>query len=143
MELRDFQYLLLLGACVAITLPLEFVLGARVWRQPRRLLAALWIPVVLFVIWDIAAIARDHWTYNPAYVTGWRLPGKLPVEELVFFVVIPIASLLTYEAVGRVLRREVRLPGRDSAGQPTPPGGAGAPPRRGGGDGGPAGKETQ
>lgn len=105
-----FQYLLLMGACLVITLPLEFVLGARVWRSPRRLGRALWPAVILFVAWDIFAIAREHWAYNPAYVTGWRLPGKLPVEELVFFVVIPICSLLTYEAVGRVLRREVKLP---------------------------------
>lgn len=105
-----FQYLLLMGACLVVTLPLEFVLGARVWRQPRRLFRALWLPVVIFVAWDIFAIARHHWDYNQAYVTGWRLPGKLPVEELVFFIVIPIASLLTYEAVGRVLRREVKLP---------------------------------
>jgi lycopene cyclase domain-containing protein len=67
---------------------------------------------VLFVIWDIFAIARGHWDYSPTYVTGWRLPGNLPVEELVFFAVIPICSLLTYEAVGRVLRREVKLPWR-------------------------------
>jgi lycopene cyclase domain-containing protein len=58
---------------------------------------------VIFVAWDIVAIARGTWDYNPAYVTGRRLPGNLPIEELAFFVVIPIASLLTYEAVGRVL----------------------------------------
>ena len=110
MDLDRFQYLLLMGACLAVTLPLEFVLGARVWRQPRRLLRALWIPVAIFVVWDLFAIARDHWDYNPAYVTGWELPGGLPFEELVFFVTIPICSLLTYEAVGRVLRREVRMP---------------------------------
>ena len=114
MEFDDFQYLLLMGACLAITLPLEFVLGARVWRQPRRLVKALAIPVVIFVIWDLYAIARDHWGYNPDYVTGWELPGNLPIEELVFFITIPICSLLTFEAVGRVLRREVRLPGRSS-----------------------------
>lgn len=106
----EFQYLLLMGGCLLITLPLEFVLGARVWRSPRRLFRALWLPVLIFVTWDIFAIARDHWDYNPAYVTGWELPGNLPIEELVFFVVIPICSLLTYEVVGRVLRREVKLP---------------------------------
>src|SRR5438874_816973 len=100
-----------MAACLVITLPLEVVLEARVWRQPRRLVAALWPPVVLFVAWDIFAITRGHWDYNPAYVTGRRLPGNLPIEELVFFFVIPIASLLTYEAVGRVLRGEVKLPG--------------------------------
>ncbi|MDQ4097365.1 MAG: lycopene cyclase domain-containing protein [Actinomycetota bacterium] len=103
MDLDRFQYLVLMAGCLLITLPLEFVLGARVWRQPRRLVKALPVPVAIFVAWDIFAIARGHWDYIPAYVTGWRLPGNLPIEELVFFLVIPIASLLTYEAVGRVL----------------------------------------
>jgi lycopene cyclase domain-containing protein len=101
--LDRFQYLILMGLCLAITLPLELVLGARVWRQPRRLLAALAPTLVIFVIWDVIAIRRGHWTYNPEYVTGWTLLGNLPVEELVFFVVIPICGLLTYEAVRRVL----------------------------------------
>jgi lycopene beta-cyclase len=104
-DLDRFQYLLLMGACLVITLPLEFVIGARVWRRPRRLLAAMALPVALFVVWDVIAIARDHWSYNPEYVTGWELPLNLPVEELVFFLVIPICGLLTFEAVRRVLAR--------------------------------------
>jgi lycopene beta-cyclase len=104
-DLDRFQYLLLMGACLVITLPLEFVIGARVWRRPRRLLAAMALPVALFVVWDVIAIARDHWSYNPKYVTGWELPLNLPVEELVFFLVIPICGLLTFEAVRRVLAR--------------------------------------
>jgi lycopene beta-cyclase len=102
MDLDRFQYLLLMGLCLVITLPLELLLGARVWARPRRLLAALAIPVAVFTVWDMVAIARDHWTYNPRYVTGWEL-GDLPVEELVFFVVVPVCGLLTYEAVRRIL----------------------------------------
>jgi len=105
MDLDRFQYLALMGACLLLTLPLEFVLGARVWRQPRRLLTALLPPVAIFTLWDEIAIARDHWSYNQPYVTGWEVPFNLPVEELVFFVVIPICGLLTYGAVGRILRR--------------------------------------
>jgi lycopene cyclase domain-containing protein len=100
-----YQYLLLMGACLLVTLPLELVFGARVWRRPRRLLAALVLPVVLFSIWDVVAIARDHWSYSPRYTTGWVLPFDLPVEELVFFVVIPICGLLTLEAVRSLLGR--------------------------------------
>lgn len=100
-----YQYLLLMGACLLITLPLEFVFRARVWRRPRRLLAAMWLPVVLFTIWDVVAIARDHWSYSERYVTGWELPGAIPVEELVFFLVIPICGLLTLEAVRWMLGR--------------------------------------
>ncbi len=101
-----FQYLILMGLCLLITLPLEFVFGARVWRRPRRLAAAMGIPLAIFVVWDVVAIARNHWDYNPRYVTGWNLPFNLPVEELAFFLVIPICSLLTLEAVRRVLGRD-------------------------------------
>lgn len=106
MGVDRFQYLILMGLCLVVTLPLEFLFGARVWRRPRRLLAAMWIPVLLFVVWDMIAIARHHWGYNPRYVTGWKLPFNLPVEELVFFLVIPVCSLLTLEAVRRVLGRD-------------------------------------
>ncbi len=99
----QYQYLLLMGACIVLTLPLEFVFGARVWRRPRRLLAALVPTVVVFSIWDVAAIARGHWSYSDRYTTGWLLPGDLPLEELVFFVVIPVCGLLTLEAVRRIL----------------------------------------
>lgn len=103
--LDRYQYLLLMAGCLVVTLPLEFVFGARVWRQPRRLLIVLVPTVSLFSVWDIAAIARGHWAFNPRYVTGARLPGNLPIEELVFFVVIPICGLLTLEAVRRILER--------------------------------------
>ncbi len=102
-DLDRYQYLLLMGACLVITLPLEFLFGARVWRRPRRLLAAIWFPVLAFALWDEIAIARHHWSYNERYVTGLELPVNLPIEELVFFVVIPICSLLTFQAVRRII----------------------------------------
>ena len=104
-RVERFQYLLLLGACLLITLPLELVLGARVYRQPRRLALTLLVSVAAFVAWDVLAIAWDHWQYSDRYVTGWTLPGSLPVEELLFFIVIPLCGLLTLEAVRRIVGR--------------------------------------
>lgn len=98
-----FEYLLLMGACLLITLPLELLFSARVYRRPKLLIGSL-IPIILvFSLWDIFAIGRDHWTYNQQFVTGIHL-GNLPLEELVFFIVIPICALLSYEAVGTVLK---------------------------------------
>jgi lycopene beta-cyclase len=99
-----YQYLVLMALCLLITLPLEWGFGARVWRRPRRLLLALVPVVALFSLWDVVAIGRRHWTYSDRYTTGWSV-GSLPVEELVFFVVIPICSLLTLEAVRTLLGR--------------------------------------
>jgi lycopene cyclase domain-containing protein len=100
-----YQYLALLAACLVVTLPLELVLGARVWRRPRRLLRALVPVAVVFSAYDIVAIAGDWWRYSTEYTTGWNLPGDYPVEELAFFVVIPVCSILTLEGVRAVLRR--------------------------------------
>lgn len=94
-----FQYLLVMAACAVLTLPLEFVVGARVWRSPRRLAATLAPVVAVFVVWDLAATAAGQWGFNPRYVVGLRLPGGMVVEELVFFTVIPVCGLLTLEAV--------------------------------------------
>ena len=95
------QYLLVMAGCLLLTLPLEIVLGARVYRQPRRLALALLPMLVVFSAWDILGILRGHWSYNPRFISGVHL-GPMPLEELVFFVTVPICGLLTYEAVGRV-----------------------------------------
>lgn len=99
------EYLGLMAACILVTLPLEFVLGARVYRRPLRMMVAIVPVAVIFSIWDIVAIARGWWSYDGRFVTGIDLPFGLPLEELVFFIVIPLCALLTFEAVGRILRR--------------------------------------
>lgn len=107
------EYLLLMAACLVITLPLEFWLRARVYRRGLRLAIAVLPVLVLFYLWDVAAIARGHWDFSPGHTTGILGPGNVPLEELVFFLVIPLCGLLTYEAVGTVLGR--RRKGGDDA----------------------------
>lgn len=94
--------MLVLAGCLAITLPLELVLGARVYRRPARAVRAVAPAVLLFAAWDFAAITAGDWSFDPRYILGWRLPLGLPVEELAFFVVVPLCALLTYEAVKRL-----------------------------------------
>ena len=105
----DLQYLAVLGACLVVTLPLELIFGARVWRQPRRLLMALLPTVCAFSLWDVIAIDRGHWTFSARYLVGFELPGDLPIEELAFFVVIPICGLLTLEAVRTITSHRAAL----------------------------------
>lgn len=94
-------YLAVMAACLLGTLPLELVLGTRVYARPRRLLLTLLPVVAVFVVWDVLAIRAGHWTYDPEQTTGLAV-GDLPLEELAFFVVIPICAVLTLEAVRSV-----------------------------------------
>lgn len=94
-----FQYLGLMAACLIATLPLELVVGARVWRRPARTAKAIAPAFVVFLAWDVWATDRGTWGFADRYTLGVRLPGGVVLEELVFFVVIPICALLTLEAV--------------------------------------------
>ena len=94
-----FQYLILMGICLVITLPLEFVFRARVWRRPRRLLAAVTPVAAVLIAWDLVAVARDHWSFSERLTTGWELLPGFPVDEVAFFFAVPVAALLTFEAV--------------------------------------------
>ena len=96
-----------MGLCLLVTLPLEFLFEARVWRRPRRLLRALVPAFALFVVWDLWASASGTWGFDRRYTIGVELPGGMAVEELVFFVVIPVCALLTLEAVRNVLAGRV------------------------------------
>lgn len=104
----SWHYAGILLACLVVTLPLELVLGARVYRQPRRLAATLVLSAVPFVLIDWIAIGRRWWWFSDRHTLGPTL-GRLPVEELAFFAVVPLCALLTHGAVcsrpWRLLRR--------------------------------------
>src|SRR4051794_19948059 len=104
-SVRSLQYVAVLGACLVLTLPLELLVGARVWRRPARLARALVVPFVLFVAWDVWATAAGHWRFSRTLTTSWRLPFGVPIEELAFFVVVPVCGLLTLEAVRTLSKR--------------------------------------
>lgn len=99
--MSHLTFLGLLAACLIVTAPLELLLRTRVYRRWRRLALALAPTVIMFCAWDIWAIHAAHWTYNARYILGWRLPGSLPIEELLFFLVTPTCAILTLEAVRR------------------------------------------
>jgi len=101
--MRHLGYLAMLAFCLLGTLPLELFLHVGVYRRWRRLVLTLLPVVAVFVAWDLYAIARDQWAFDRGQLVGVVLPGGLPIEELAFFVVVPLAAVLTLEAV-RVVR---------------------------------------
>jgi lycopene cyclase domain-containing protein len=94
-------YLALLAGCLVVTAPLELVLRVRVYARWRRLLLALVPELVVFGVWELYAVARGHWTYDAAQVLPPRI-GGMPVEEVLFFLVVPTCAVLALEAVRKV-----------------------------------------
>lgn len=101
---RHASYAAMLALVLIAVLPLHHYYRLNTLRQPARLFRAV-IPVaVVFVIWDIVAAAAGEWRFDPAQTFGFRLWG-LPLEEYAFFVVIPFAGILTFEAVAAAVSR--------------------------------------
>jgi lycopene cyclase domain-containing protein len=102
---RSLSYVGVLVFCVLGTLWLEVGWpGVRVYRQLRRLIRTLACVVPVFVLWDLYALSRDQWRIDPEQSLNVILPGGLPLEELLFFIVVPIAGILALEAVRTVQR---------------------------------------
>lgn len=115
--MRHLTYLLVLAGCLGGALWLEPVLRVGVLRQVRRLVLTIAPVVVFFVAWDLLAIAAGHWTFDSAQLLGVMLPGGLPLEELLFFLVVPLCAVLGFEAVRKTLDQYRLGRGRDRLGR--------------------------
>jgi lycopene cyclase domain-containing protein len=100
--MRSFTYLAVLAFIFVGSAWLEIALRTRVLRRWKRLLLALAIPFTIFVIWDVWAIATGHWSIDPEQTLGLEIGGIIPIEELIFFIVVPLAAILSLEAVRSV-----------------------------------------
>ena len=99
--MRSWVYAAMLVFVLVATLPLELVLKTRVYARLRRLGAVLLCVAPPFIVWDVLATRAGHWSFDLSQTWGVEIIG-LPVEELMFFVVVPIASIMSLEAVRAV-----------------------------------------
>lgn len=89
---------------------LQLAVGADILWHYRRLVALVIIPTTLYLsAMDVLAIGSGTWTISPDHTLGMLLPGGLPLEEAVFFLLTNV--LLTF-GLSLALARETaqRLP---------------------------------
>lgn len=52
----------------------------------------------VFIVWDVFFTIKGVWSFNDQYIIGWRIFG-LPIEEWLFFIVVPYACTFIYECL--------------------------------------------
>ncbi len=81
---------------------LEIFLKIGVLRRIKRVIISI-IPIsTLFLIWDAYAIAQGHWFFDRKQILGIYGPFNIPLEEFLFFAIVPITAIMTIEAVTKV-----------------------------------------
>lgn len=97
-----FGYVAMLAFTIVGSFWLELILKIRVLKRIKRALMSI-IPVAIpFIIWDAYAVANGHWKFDSKQILGIYGPFNIPLEEFLFFLIIPIAAIMTIEGVRSV-----------------------------------------
>lgn len=97
-----FGYMAMLLFTVFGSFWLEIVLKIGVLRRVKRLVISIFPVSIFFLIWDAYAISQGHWYFDQEQILGIFGPFEIPLEEFLFFTIIPIAAIMTIEAVRTV-----------------------------------------
>ncbi len=97
-SLTHFTYFAYLALAFAGTLALQFFFRIRI--PLREACIAIFVSGVFFVLWDVLAVAAGHWAFGLSHMLGWRV-GNQPVEEIAFFIIIPLFGIMLWELFGK------------------------------------------
>lgn len=98
MDFSNFTYLLLMLGTIAVPLVYSFEKTVRYYSKLKFLFPAMLISGAVFLLWDIRFTELGIWHFNPEYITGIYLLN-LPLEEWLFFIVIPYSCVFIYEVL--------------------------------------------
>ena len=97
-----FGYLAMILFTIAGSFWLEVVLKIGVLRRIKRLALSILPVSVFFIAWDAYAISQGHWFFDERQILGIIGPFEIPFEEYLFFIFVPVAAIMTIEAVRTV-----------------------------------------
>ncbi len=98
MDLRNYTYLIILLASIAAPIGLSFDKKVAFYKNLKYVLPAILITAIIFWIWDVRFTASEVWSFNPKYTIGFSIIG-MPIEEWLFFIVIPYCCMFIYEVL--------------------------------------------
>ena len=100
--MQKYGYLAMLAFTLFGSIWLEVFLKVGVIRRIKRVILSILPTATFFLIWDAYAIKSGHWYFDKNQILGIFGPFGIPLEEFLFFIIVPLAALLTIEAVRTV-----------------------------------------
>nr|WP_319512133.1 lycopene cyclase domain-containing protein [uncultured Draconibacterium sp.] len=91
-------YFILLTASGAVPLLLSFDKRLQFYKQWKYVFSSIFLVALVYILFDVNFTNRGIWGFNPEYLSGSYL-FTLPLEEILFFIVIPYASIFLHESI--------------------------------------------
>jgi lycopene cyclase domain-containing protein len=107
--MEQYVYLALLIFTLSYPLYKSFEDKIRFHRNWRFLFPGILASAVFFISWDILFTSMGIWEFNPRYILGIFI-ANLPLEEWLFFLVVPFSCIFIYEVMNYFVKRDVLQP---------------------------------
>src|SRR5688572_1798193 len=95
-------YLILNLAALAVPFVFSFHPRLKFVSEWKFFFPAVVLTGSVFIAWDILFTGMGVWSFNPEYLLGRYFMG-LPLEEYLFFICIPFASVFTFHSFRKLL----------------------------------------
>jgi len=99
------EYFSILLIVLLITLLFEKTQHIHLYRNIRERFEIIVIFFIVGAVWDSFAVYRGHWIF-PAEKTMGLTIGFLPLEEYLFFLIIPYSILTVYKYIDSKYRKK-------------------------------------
>jgi len=100
----SWTYFLILGASLAYPLAQSFEKRVFMYRKMKYIFPGIIATGIIFIIWDYFFTSKGVWGFNHSYTRELYIAG-LPVEEWLFFLVIPYCVFFVHEVLRLFVRR--------------------------------------
>jgi len=91
-------YLFLNLVTIAGPLTLSFDKKVAFYKNWKPFTLSMLATSTLYIVWDIWFTKSNVWLFNPQFLCG-KWFANLPLEEYIFFIIIPYACLFIYECL--------------------------------------------
>lgn len=93
-----YTYFVILAASFAGPFLLSFDKKVAFYKKWSNLFPAILFPALFFLIWDELKTQAGVWSFSKEYTVGFKL-FSLPLEEVLFFFVVPYCCVFVYECI--------------------------------------------
>ncbi len=100
MTATPYDYLITLCIMAAISLLIYIRYEVELFKNIKHTFAIFGIFIVVGYVWDTFGVRRRFWTYPDGHNIGLMV-GGLPVEEYMFYIVIPFFIIVLYRAISK------------------------------------------
>jgi len=98
-HLHYLGVLLFIGVC-GIGVNIGFKTGLK--KRLRIFLATDLGILIVYLAWDSWAIHKQNWFFDAKQIIGVHLFNGIPIEEILFFIVVPFTTVATFLALKKL-----------------------------------------